>query len=161
MNILWHLTKGRSLFISEKNKECFFGLTFWPDMIYRVRLKISHHQKCDFPVTPVLLHQTLHTCLEHFYVHSLTGKFRFEIFNWTITSWCQLEFPLRKRGGYISSQKRQRSTSTITLTIFVAETGVRCSCLAGKRCIPPGWCTGTWGDANARVAWRTLPGLHW
>jgi len=44
---------------------------------------------------------------------------------------------------------------------FVAEAGVRCTCLAGKQfCIPAGWCTGTWGDVNATVAWQTLPGLH-
>ena len=76
-------------------------------------------------------------------------------------SWCQLEFPLRERGGYTSSRKRQRLTPTITLTICCQSWWNMLMACWETILIPAGWCTGTRGDENARVAWRTWPGLHW
>jgi len=52
------------------------------------------------------------------------------------TSWCQLEFHLRERGGYTLRRKKAGKAKIDAYYIhgqFVAEAGARCSCLAGER----------------------------
>jgi len=137
----------------------------------------------------------------------ITGKFKFEIFNWTLlscgvielqrssTSWCDVisdvtnwcvytNPPINSQNDQVWSQgkkfdevashllvQRAKFASHIMVSAdwrpllkkllhwqFVAEAGVRCSCVAGKQlCFPAGWCTSTWGNVNAGVAWQHCP----
>jgi hypothetical protein len=62
------------------------------------------------------------------------------------------------RKGSVTLRRKKAKINANNFDKFVPRAGRRCSWLAGKQfCIPAGWHTGTWGEANARMAWRTLP----